>query len=103
MARRAGREEDLTVRLESASLPIAPDKLQKAVIELLDNALKFSRGGDPIGLAGSAADNAFVLCVSNQGRGMQPEQIARIGAHMQFERRSMSNRDRALAWRLPSA
>jgi signal transduction histidine kinase len=87
MARRAGREEDLTVRLESASLPIAPDKLQKAILELLDNALKFSRAGDPVGLAGFVADGVFAICVTNHGRGMQADQIARVGAHMQFERR----------------
>lgn len=87
IARKAGREEDLSVQLEDAALPIAPDKLQKAVGELLDNAFKFSRPGDAVTLATFVTDRNFTLSVTDHGRGMTPEQIARIGAHMQFERK----------------
>ena len=87
IARQAGREEDLSVQIETASLPIAPDKLQKVVTELLDNAFKFSRAGDLVALASFANSEWFTLSVTDHGRGMTPEQIARIGAHMQFERK----------------
>lgn len=87
LARRAGRQEDLTVRIESACLPIAPDKLQKAVAELLDNAFKFSRAGDAVSLVSYLQDGRIILSITDHGRGMTAEQIRRIGAHVQFERK----------------
>jgi two-component system, sensor histidine kinase and response regulator len=87
IARRAGREEDLSVQIEEASLPIAPDKLQKAIAEVLENAFKFSRPGDGVSLAGFFTDDQFTISISDRGRGMTSEQIASIGAHMQFERK----------------
>jgi two-component system, sensor histidine kinase and response regulator len=87
IARRAGRGEDLSVQIEEAVLPIAPDKLQKCVGELLDNAFKFSHPGDPVSLASFVDDNRFTLAITDHGRGMTPDQIAAIGAHMQFERK----------------
>lgn len=87
LARRAGREEDISVRVEAALLPIAPDKLQKCVAELFDNALKFSRSGDEVVLASFLSGDRFTLSVTDHGRGMTPDQISKIGAHMQFERK----------------
>lgn len=87
IARRAGREEDLTIDIVAAPLPIAPDKLQKATSEVLDNAFKFSRPGDPVALRAKVTDGTFNLTITDHGRGMTPEQISSIGAHMQFERK----------------
>ncbi|MFO1501410.1 MAG: hybrid sensor histidine kinase/response regulator [Verrucomicrobiota bacterium] len=87
IARRAGREEDLTIQIEPVPLPIAPDKLQKATAEVLDNAFKFSRPGDAVAVSTFVDDGTFTLTITDHGRGMTPEQIANIGAHMQFERK----------------
>jgi two-component system, sensor histidine kinase and response regulator len=87
VAQRYGREEDLSVQVEAAPLPMAPDKLQKVVAELLDNAFKFSCAGDAVTLASFVNNGGFTLTITDHGRGMTPDQIARIGAHMQFERR----------------
>lgn len=87
IAVRVGRSEDLSVQIEVASLPIAPDKLHKALAELLDNAFKFSRPGDAVVLSSFSTDDTFTLSITDHGRGMTPEQIANIGAHMQFERK----------------
>lgn len=87
IAHRANREDDLKVELEAAPLAIAPDKLQKVLAELVDNAFKFSRPGDPVSLLSHCSDDVLTFSVSDRGRGMTPEQITRIGAHMQFERK----------------
>jgi two-component system, sensor histidine kinase and response regulator len=86
-ARRFGREDDLSVQIEEAVLPIAPDKLQKCVGELLDNAFKFSRAGDRVCLATFVSGEKFTMAVTDHGRGMTADQIAAVGAHMQFERK----------------
>jgi two-component system sensor histidine kinase/response regulator len=87
IARRVGRGEDLSVQVGDACVPIAPDKLQKLVAELLDNAFKFSHPGNAVTLASFVSDERFTLVVTDQGRGMTCDQIARIGAHLQFERK----------------
>ena len=87
IAKRCGREDDLSVRIESAPLPIEPDRLHKALAELLDNAFKFSRAGDSVVLGGSLTDDEFTFSITDHGRGMTPEQVAKVGAHLQFERK----------------
>jgi len=66
---------------------IAASYLKKAVEELVDNAFKFSRKGTPVRITGAVANDLFHLTISDRGRGMTPQQIADVGAHMQFERR----------------
>jgi two-component system, sensor histidine kinase and response regulator len=87
IARRAGREQDLSADIVAASLPIAPDKLQKVIAELVDNAFKFSRPGDAVAVVSFRIDDMFTISITDHGRGMTPEQISSIGAHMQFERK----------------
>ncbi|MEK7676346.1 MAG: hybrid sensor histidine kinase/response regulator [Verrucomicrobiota bacterium] len=86
-AEQAQRADDLALHLEDVSLPMASGKLEKIVLELLDNAFKFSDQGTPVLLAATVQDELFTLSVTDHGRGMTAEQIASIGAHMQFQRR----------------
>ncbi|NLX08214.1 MAG: hybrid sensor histidine kinase/response regulator [Chloroflexi bacterium] len=88
VAHRVGREADL--RLFSADVPtvqIFPDYLKKIVEELVDNAFKFSRPGTLVTVTTAVDHEHYLLTVSDHGRGMKPEQIASVGAYMQFERK----------------
>jgi DNA-binding response OmpR family regulator/anti-sigma regulatory factor (Ser/Thr protein kinase) len=87
VARRSGREDDLSASLEPGTVAIDGEKLHKVVAELLENAFKFSCAGDEVALAGSMTEDGYRLVITDHGRGMLPEQIAKIGAHMQFERK----------------
>jgi signal transduction histidine kinase len=87
IARRFAREDDLSVQIAEAVLPMGPDKLQKCVGELLDNAFKFSRAGDKVSLATFLTGDRFILTVTDHGHGMTGDQVAAVGAHMQFERK----------------
>lgn len=86
-AKQAEREEDLQINVQDSTVSIAEIRLIKIAEELLDNAFKFSLKGTPVILATSVEADTFILSVTNQGRGMTPEQISRIGAYMQFERK----------------
>jgi signal transduction histidine kinase len=86
-AKQAEREQDLQINIQDSTVSIAENRLIKIVEELLDNALKFSAKGTPVILSTSVEEDTFMLSVTNQGRGMTPEQISRIGAYMQFERK----------------
>lgn len=87
MAKRCGRGDDLTVSLEPGSIAMDGEKLNKVFVELLDNAFKFSRAGDEVAFSGALTEDAYRFSLTDHGRGMRPDQIARIGAHMQFERK----------------
>ncbi|MBE9228809.1 response regulator [Phormidium sp. LEGE 05292] len=86
-AQRSQRQADLHLQLEDTQLNISPIRLQKMIEELVDNACKFSIPGTTINLVSEVINNSFILSVSDKGRGMKPEQIANLGAYMQFERK----------------
>jgi two-component system, sensor histidine kinase and response regulator len=82
------READLHLNIEDvAAIHISEDNLKKIVTELTDNAFKFSTLGMPVQVAAGADGGRYTICVTDQGRGMSPEQIDDIGAYMQFERK----------------
>ncbi len=87
-AQQLNRDADVQITVEDASaLQMGEDYLRKAFEEVIDNAVKFSEAGTPIEICGSVERDRYILSVTDRGRGMTPEQIASIGAYMQFERR----------------
>jgi two-component system sensor histidine kinase/response regulator len=86
-SRQFGREADLQLELEDANIKIAESDFIKIIAELLDNSCKFSKAHTPIKITSRVEDNTFVLDVSDRGRGMSAEQIANIGAYIQFDRK----------------
>ena len=91
LARQTDRSADLKLRLTNADLAMADLRLQKVVEELVSNAFKFSQPGSPVQITSqiirTIASTHFVICITDQGRGIAPEQIAALGAYMQFDRR----------------
>jgi signal transduction histidine kinase len=87
-AQAIGRESDLGLeQIDTANVQIADEYLRKIVEELIDNAFKFSEAGRSIHVNGQVNGDAYVVSVTDHGRGMTPAQITEIGAYMQFERR----------------
>lgn len=86
-AQKARRQEDLRLTaVDEAILRISARSLHKIVEELLDNAFKFSESGTPVHVITERSGPQWLIKIADQGRGMTPEQIANIGAFMQFER-----------------
>lgn len=83
----AKRSGDVTVELTESCVQIPYPKLEKIVAEIVDNALKFSNPGTAVLVQGRADGPAYRLRVTDHGRGLTPEQITALGAHMQFERK----------------
>lgn len=79
------RFDDLALDLEQLCFPVPSDQLEKIIRELVDNAFKFSKPGTPVIISGRAGDGQWLM-ISDCGRGMTSEQVARIGAHLQFDR-----------------
>jgi len=86
-AAQASRLPDLSFELADLPLPVAEEYLSKITDELVQNAFKFSEADSPVRVTLNEAFNAVTLSVSDQGRGFTAEQITRIGAYMQFDRK----------------
>ncbi|MCB9452646.1 MAG: hybrid sensor histidine kinase/response regulator [Anaerolineaceae bacterium] len=83
----AHRETDVHFNLQNGVfVAIQEEHLKKIVEELIDNAFKFSAPGTPVRVTTTITNNQYKLSIRNEGHGMKPDQIARIGAHMQFGR-----------------
>jgi two-component system sensor histidine kinase/response regulator len=86
-ATHSNRLNDLVVEAADISVPMSENYFSKVVNELVHNAFKFSAAGLPVRVTLSGAFNGVQLSVSDQGRGFSTEQIARIGAYTQFDRK----------------
>jgi signal transduction histidine kinase len=81
------RLADLTLELSDSPVAMSTEYLTKILEELLDNAFKFSVAGTAVRLITSTKNGDFVVSIEDQGRGMSAQQLADLGAYVQFERR----------------
>ena len=86
-AMQAERVSDLILDVADIPVPMSEGYFSKVVNELVHNALKFSEAGSPVRVKLAEIFNGVALVVSDKGRGFSPDQIARIGAYIQFERK----------------
>jgi two-component system phosphate regulon sensor histidine kinase PhoR len=85
---------DLHVQCDpSLAARINAPLLEQAVINLIDNAVKYSPAGTQVLVVADRSDGAVVIGVTDQGRGIEPQHLPRI-----FERfyRTDKARSRAL-------
>jgi len=87
VASKLSRTGDLTVDVKSAPARISAAHLERVVSELVENAFKFSAPGKPVRVTAGGDDAGFRIRVSDEGSGMTLEQIADVGAYVQFGRR----------------
>lgn len=82
------REEDLFLAVDPVeALPIYEEYFKKILVEIIDNAAKFSEKGTPIHVKAAVIENHYVITVSDRGRGIKEADLKHIGAFMQFERK----------------
>lgn len=82
------RPADLSLELEKVCVPISEDYLKKIVDELVQNAFKFSPAQTPVRVSlTNHSPDTLTLTVADRGRGLTADQIAQIGAYMQFDRK----------------
>jgi signal transduction histidine kinase len=86
-AREYDRFDDLDLDLVEVNLAVSSDDLVKITEELVDNAFKYSQNGSKVIVSSQINGDRWILTIQDCGRGMNDEQIANVGAFMQFERR----------------
>lgn len=88
VAATANRLDDLQLDISPCEgvLEMGEEHLSRVVAELVTNAFKFSQPGTPVQVTAEEKGGYFYLNILDAGRGMSADQIAAIGAYMQFER-----------------
>ncbi len=76
----AERKQTLVEELLRGPLPAFgdPERLQRAIVHLLENANKFTPEGGTIGVRVSRTHAGYELCVADSGPGIAPAHIERI-------------------------
>lgn len=83
----AGRPGDLTIEGANVPVPMSLEYFSRVVGELVQNAFKFSENDSPVRVRLAETLHGVEFSVDDQGRGFSTEQIRRIGAYMQFDRK----------------
>jgi len=81
-----GRSADLKLQVAPVRLPVSPELLARVMSQLVDNAAKFSLPGTPLLLHGAMHGGQYRLTITDQGRGLSPEQFVQVDVFRQFNR-----------------
>jgi signal transduction histidine kinase len=65
---------------------ISDNELAKIIEELVDNAVRYSEPNSPIYIKTYIKDDRYYIAISDEGRGMTPDQLKSVGVYIQFER-----------------
>ncbi|QDU72072.1 HAMP domain-containing sensor histidine kinase [Mucisphaera calidilacus] len=87
------RSRSVAVRVEDhdeLQARINPALLEQAVVNLIDNAIKYGPEGSEVSIRVTSDHDEVVIAVSDQGRGIEPEHLPRI-----FERFYRTDRSRS--------
>ncbi|MGY6528338.1 MAG: ATP-binding response regulator [Cyanobacterium sp.] len=82
------RPSDLSIQVDSVMVKIAENNLDKICRELIDNAFKYSQPKHRVQITCQKVNNNWLkVSIFNQGKGMTREEVEKVGAYMQFQRR----------------
>lgn len=87
-AEESKRTGDLQLNLTPQTIGMSGEYFSKLVSELTHNAFKFSKPGTPVSVTLAASNGNVVLTVIDRGRGMSADQVGKVGAFMQFDRKT---------------
>jgi PAS domain S-box-containing protein len=68
----------ISVHAAPADLLVDPDRIQQMVINLISNAIKFSPSNTAIDVTGRIGDDAYVITVRDEGRGIPEDKLETI-------------------------
>ena len=86
-AAQSARLNDLTLETADVPVPMSAEYFSRVVNELVQNAFKFSEAATPVEVRLAETFNGVEFSVADHGRGFSTEQIRRIGAYVQFDRK----------------
>ncbi|MFL9482171.1 response regulator [Chitinophagaceae bacterium LWZ2-11] len=84
-----GRLDDLTVDLAPAILRINKEYLTRIIVEITDNAFKFSKSGQKVEVTGDVSGNNYKIIIKDKGSGFELSTVTDIAPFKQFNRRKL--------------
>jgi signal transduction histidine kinase len=76
------KAKDITLQIESAAelpaLDVDPDRLTQVLVNLLDNALRYTPAGGSISLAAQHIQEGVAIIVKDTGPGIPPEDLSHL-------------------------
>jgi two-component system sensor histidine kinase/response regulator len=87
IAAQANRTADLKLETADFTLPMSNEYFSRVAGELIRNAFKFSPPYAPVIIRLAETFNTITFSVKDSGRGFSHDQVTRIGAYMQFDRK----------------
>ncbi|MHC5821794.1 MAG: hybrid sensor histidine kinase/response regulator [Nostoc sp.] len=94
------RSNDFIFAIEEAEVSISDRYLAIILHELVGNALKFSQSGTTIKISSQVVAGMLNVSIHDFGWGMTEEQISKIGAFMQFERKTYEQQGTGMGLKL---
>lgn len=85
----SGRKDDFIVNLSEASVRIPESQLERMLVEILDNSLRFSNSGSPVEIISYSEDDFHFVTITDFGKGMTEDQIKYISSFLQYSREGM--------------
>lgn len=80
------RPEDLVFDMQATDVHISPEYLMRILLELTDNALKFSSKGSKISIKGKPDGDNYFIEIKDSGKGFAIENNNQIAPFKQFNR-----------------
>jgi two-component system, sensor histidine kinase and response regulator len=81
------RTADVVINLDPVELKINQEYLQRLVLELVDNALKFSKAGQKVQVIGKQQNGGYTIEVIDSGRGFRLDSLNDIAPFKQYNRK----------------
>jgi signal transduction histidine kinase len=86
-ARQLKREKDLRLETVEFEHRVGAAHLERMISELVSNACNFSEPGSAINVSSGMNNGGFEVRVSDHGKGFTDDQLRRVSANVQFDRR----------------
>ncbi len=80
------RLKNIKINVEEKKVTIKKEHLKKILFELVSNACKFSSPNSTIIISGQVYNSTYNFSISDEGRGMNEQEINSIGPFKQFKR-----------------
>lgn len=76
-----GRQSDWTLDATEVRVQISGRALDKIILELVDNAFRYSRPGAIVEIRGSVVGNSYQIVIQDHGPGITPARLAQVRGH----------------------